>query len=114
MIIRQFFKSMQMKFKKYKSNLTVTNLFCGISLLSLVGCSYFSPDYTKPTIKIPNHWNSQTTGIESISESLPYLAWWQKFNDPTLNYYIESGLLNNINLQQAKANLEAANGQVPN
>ena len=112
MIIRQFFKSMQMKFKKYKSNLTVTNLFCGISLLSLVGCSYFSPDYTKPTIKIPNHWNSQTTGIESISESLPYLAWWQKFNDPTLNYYIESGLLNNINLQQAKANLEAANGQL--
>ena len=105
MIIRQFFKSMQMKFKKYKSNIKVTNLFCGISLLSLVGCSYFSPDYTK-------HWNSQTTGIESISESLPYLAWWQKFNDPTLNYYIESGLLNNINLQQAKANLEAANGQL--
>ena len=83
-----------------------------VSLLALVGCSYFSPDYHKPNVDVPNQWNSTTANVEPISESLPYLAWWQKFNDPILNKYIESGLKNNLNIQLAKANIETAQGQL--
>lgn len=80
--------------------------------LVLAGCSYFSPDYHKPVTQIPQNWSTPPQGIESISESLPYLAWWQKFNDPELNRYIESGLQYNMTIQVAKANLEAAQGQL--
>lgn len=83
-----------------------------LTSLGLLGCSYFSPSYTKPNLALPEHWNSPNSGIESQSESLPYLAWWQQFNDPLLNRYIESGLHNNMNIQVAKANLEAAQGQL--
>ncbi|MBX9866733.1 MAG: TolC family protein [Burkholderiales bacterium] len=80
--------------------------------LVLAGCSYFSPDYHKPVTQIPQNWSTRPQGIESVSESLPYLAWWQKFNDPELNRYIESGLQYNMTIQVAKANLEAAQGQL--
>lgn len=87
---------------------------CCLFLLGylLAACSYFSPDYQKPTLDIPNNWSATTTNITPISESLPYLAWWQKFNDPTLNQYIESGLHNNMSIQIAKANLETAQAQL--
>lgn len=84
-------------------------LFIG---LFLVSCSYFSPDYHKPNVELPDQWSSTTNNIGPISESLPYLAWWKSFNDPELDRYIESGLNNNINIQVAKANLEAAHGQL--
>lgn len=87
-------------------------LFYLLTALGVVGCSYFSPNYTKPQINVPNEWNSHTSGTESSVESLPYLAWWQQFHDPTLNRYIESGLNNNMKMQVAKANLEAAQGQL--
>ena len=80
--------------------------------LLLCGCSFFSPDYHKPETNIPENWSATTSNIEPISESLPYLAWWQKFNDPQLNSYIESGLTNNMSIQVAQANLEAAQGQL--
>lgn len=80
--------------------------------LGLIGCSYFSPSYSKPDLSVPQKWTSQTDGVESISESLPYLAWWKKFNDSELNQYINLGLSNNMNIQVAKANLEAAQGQL--
>lgn len=77
------------------------------------GCSYFSPSYQKPNVQIPNKWSTDSSSlVPNISESLPYLAWWQKFNDPELNRYIESGLQHNMTIQVAKANLEAAQGQL--
>lgn len=81
-------------------------------LALMIGCSYFSPDYHKPDVAIPQSWSAQNPNLSKISESLPYLAWWQKFNDPLLNNYIESGLKNNLTIEMAKANLEAAQGQL--
>ena len=81
-------------------------------LALMIGCSYFSPDYHKPDVAIPGSWSAQNPNFSTISESLPYLAWWQKFNDPLLNSYIESGLKNNLTIEMAKANLEAAQGQL--
>lgn len=78
----------------------------------MFGCSYFSPDYHKPQVNIPDKWSANNLNITPISESLPYLAWWQKFNDPELDYYIESSLKNNLSLQGAKISLDAAQSQL--
>ena len=50
--------------------------------------------------------------INTNIESLPYLAWWQQFNDPTLNNLIESSILNNLELQSSIQSLEQARGQL--
>lgn len=81
-------------------------------MICLVGCSYFSPNYHKPKVDIPATWSTQYADIESVNENLPYLAWWQNFHDSNLNQFIESGLKNNANIALAKANIEAAQGQL--
>lgn len=80
--------------------------------LALLGCSYFSPTYQKPNLALPVKWNATLPTMGPLSESLPNLAWWQQFHDQTLNQLIESGLINNMNVQVAKANLAAAQGQL--
>ncbi|MDD3266887.1 MAG: TolC family protein [Burkholderiales bacterium] len=81
-------------------------------VFTMFGCSYFAPDYHKPQMDIPDKWSANNLNITPISESLPYLAWWQKFNDPELNYYIESSLKNNLTIQGAKISLDAAQSQL--
>jgi len=64
-----------------------------------------APDRPDPSVKLPNSWNYQGNPAES---NLPYIAWWQKFNDPDLNRIIESALKNNDSLEASKANIEQA------
>ena len=62
-----------------------------------------------PKTNLPSYFNSAT----SVNiESLPYLAWWQQFKDPTLNSLIESGIQNNLDLKIALSNLKQAQGQL--
>lgn len=98
----------------------INNLFMwckswvAVSLLTcaLIGCGIWSPEYTKPSIDTPNQWSSfEEIRLDNESE-LPYIAWWHKFNDPTLNQLIESGLNYNNTVKQAQGNLEQAKGQL--
>lgn len=78
-------------------------------LLILVGimtsCSLMAPNRPDPSVKLPSSWNYSSNPAES---NLPYIAWWQKFNDPDLNRIIEKALQNNDSLEAAKANVEQA------
>lgn len=71
----------------------------------ITSCSLMAPDRANPNVKLPNSWNYQSNPAES---NLPYIAWWQKFNDPDLNRIIESALKNNDSLEASKANIEQA------
>jgi outer membrane protein TolC len=83
----------------------------GISLL-LASCAYFANHNPPDTSSVPSSWNNQDK-LYSVSESsLPYLAWWEKFNDPILNQLIESGLAHNNTLRASMANVEAAQGEL--
>ncbi len=85
--------------------------FCIVGFTAiLVACSFFAPSYQKPNLDIPHNWSAATTPANAAN--LPYLAWWQKFHDPILNQYIESGLQNNATIQIAKAHLEASQAQL--
>lgn len=73
------------------------------------GCSMFS---TPDNSSVPDSWTTQNRIFQNTESNLPYLAWWEKFNDPTLNYLIESALKNNNTIQISMANVEVAQGQL--
>ncbi|MBX9598318.1 MAG: TolC family protein [Burkholderiales bacterium] len=78
----------------------------------LLGCAY-NNTYHKPDVPVKNQWSVPDRNIESGNESnLPYIAWWQGFNDPLLNQLIESGLANNNSLNMSRGHIEAAEGEL--
>lgn len=78
----------------------------------LLGCAY-NNTYHKPDVPVKNQWSVPDRNIESGNESnLPYIAWWQGFNDPLLDQLIESGLANNNSLNMSRAHIEAAEGEL--
>ncbi len=78
----------------------------------LLGCAY-NNTYQKPDVPVKNQWSVPDRNIESGNESnLPYIAWWQGFNDPLLNQLIESGLANNNSLNMSRGHIEAAEGEL--
>ncbi|HRG62293.1 MAG TPA: TolC family protein [Burkholderiales bacterium] len=86
------------------------NWSCLSAILTIAGCSWLSSP-TTPQVNSPKQFDQAQLNYQSL-ESLPYLAWWQQFNDPKLNALIESGLKNNLDLEVALANLEQAQGQL--
>jgi NodT family efflux transporter outer membrane factor (OMF) lipoprotein len=87
-------------------------LFVIILTLLLSGCFLMGPDYKKPDADIPEEWVSQINEVEKQDTNLPYLAWWEKYNNPTLNQLIIEALKANNSIQISIANLEAAHGQL--
>ncbi len=76
-------------------------------LLLLASCSLLFPHAEKPHVNIPDRWQMGAVNLDS-GENLPYLAWWNQFQDPALNELIEIGLHVNNNVQQARAKLSMA------
>ena len=88
-----------------------TNTLLGFILCSgIVSCSWMR-EAELPKTNSPSLFRSADS-INTNIESLPYLAWWQQFNDPTLNNLIESSILNNLELQSSIQSLEQARGQL--
>lgn len=85
----------------------ITKLLPLLSLL-IIGCA---TTYTKPQLATPNNW-SVTTATTSDESNLPYLAWWQGFNDPLLNQLVESAIANNNSLNMSRSHIEAAEGEL--
>lgn len=75
----------------------------------ITSCSLIAPDRPAPQIALPSGWNFPSNTTES---NLPYVAWWYKFNDPNLNALINRALINNSNIEQAKANIDVAKAQL--
>jgi outer membrane protein, multidrug efflux system len=83
-----------------------------ILTLAITGCGLYGPTYSKPEISTPKKFHSRDYLSEDSNANLPLTAWWKNFNDPQLNYLIESALKNNNNIQVAIGNIEAAKGQL--
>lgn len=87
-------------------------LFSVVSIM-LGGCSFFSPSYTKPQVDVPKTWAAHDDKAKlSTNSNLPYLAWWDQFNDPELNAILEDTLRHNNDIQIALANVQAAQGRL--
>lgn len=85
----------------------ITRLLPLLSFL-MIGCA---TTYDKPQLTPPNNW-SVTTATSGDESNLPYLAWWQGFNDPLLNRLVESAIANNNSLNMSRSHIEAAEGEL--
>jgi hypothetical protein len=77
--------------------------------LWLTACA-LGPDYRLPQPTVPQRWTEQpaTTAVDprpDLSE------WWRGFRDPRLNRLIERAMQGNLDLQQARALIQAARAQ---
>lgn len=59
----------------------------------------------------PKKFPSSTKAYKTV-DNLPYMAWWQQFNDSELNHLIEAGLKNNMDVHIAIGNLQQAQGEL--
>lgn len=83
-----------------------------LSNLILSSCSLISPPVPPVQTNVPEQW-SRFENMPLTSENYwPYTAWWQKFNDPTLDRLMVQGLRANTTIKQADARLEQAQGQL--
>src|SRR4051812_12592845 len=69
-----------------------------MALLLLPACKV-GPDYAAPAPRAPAAWNSFPPGLEIRKEALG--AWWEGFQDPTLQSLIRRAIGNNLDLKAA-------------
>jgi multidrug efflux system outer membrane protein len=80
-----------------------------IVVFLLGGCT-LGPDYSRPTVAIPD--NHRGVAGAPVSESLADLPWWELFKDPVLQELTRAALLNNYDLRTAAARVEEARAQI--
>jgi len=73
---------------------------CAVS----AGCSVF-PDYVRPAIDTPAHWQAQRTDAGGAAE---FLDWWRQFDDPVLTRLLQAAEQDNPTLEQALASIASA------
>ncbi len=84
-----------------------------VVILSIISsCALYGPTYKKPDTQNPIAWDSRDNLSDSSKENLPMLAWWQRFNAPSLSQLITKALKANNNIQMAVGQVEAAQGQL--
>src|SRR4051812_22484150 len=67
------------------------------------GCAPVGPNYKRPDVATPPQYRFAGT---SQAESFADLAWWQVFDDPTLQALIREAIANNLDLRAAAARVE--------
>jgi outer membrane protein, multidrug efflux system len=79
-------------------------------MLVLSGCATVGPDYVRPEISAPAHWNNESDHTSSVeSGDFKLLArWWSTFNDPELTGLIERAIRSNPDLRQAVSRVREA------
>lgn len=74
---------------------------------SLAGCAV-GPDYRKPPVDAPNAFRFETNDAKALADT----AWWQHFQDDSLNSLIEIALAENKDVQIAAARVEQFLGRL--
>ena len=82
-----------------------------VCALILSQCA-LTPSVPPPSTSVPKQWSRFENLPLNPENNWPYIAWWQKFQDPTLNQLMEQGLRANTSIKQADAHLEQARGQL--
>ncbi len=85
---------------------------CALTIGAILsGCGLWGPDYTKPTVDTPSAWSSaDNLSTSEMNASLPDTAWWEKFNDKSLNSLMAQALKNNLSVQQSIGSIIQAQG----
>lgn len=89
------------------------NILClPLFYLPLTSCLYNKEYYPPSTSSTASTWKTSDHLYKNSEANLPYLAWWETFNDSTLNELMNRGLVQNNQINTAIANVEASEGQL--
>lgn len=86
-----------------KTPLTVSVLAATL----LIGCTV-GPNYHRPTVQTPSAFRAPTPQLTPEAASLADLKWWEVFKDDKLQELIRTSLVENYDLRDAVARVEAA------
>lgn len=85
------------------------------AVVSLSGCEV-GPDYRRPDAALINTASAKGSFVgaanAAMSEDLPPDAWWQLYDDPRLDQWVQDALAANTDLRKANANLERSRAAV--
>src|SRR6202790_488028 len=73
----------------------------------LASCTV-GPNYHRPAVQIPQNFRAPSPLPEPQAESLADLKWWEVFKDEELQQLVRTALLQNYDLRDAVARVEAA------
>jgi multidrug efflux system outer membrane protein len=73
-----------------------------VSLAFGLGGCMVGPDYTRPTVPVPQTYRTPTPKAQDLANT----AWWQQFEDPVLDGLINEALANNKDLRIAAGRVE--------
>jgi NodT family efflux transporter outer membrane factor (OMF) lipoprotein len=79
---------------------------------ALSGCAAVGPTYQAPSaqrLSVPSQWQA---ALPHAGDAQQLLAWWDRFNDPTLAQLLQAAEVSNPSLQKANANIAAARASV--
>src|SRR5579864_6246947 len=79
----------------------------GLLAMLLTGCT-MGPNYHRPTIQTPETFRTPAPAPPSDSASLADLKWWEVFKDQQLQELERTALVQNYDLRDAVARVEAA------
>ncbi len=85
----------------------------GVFSLGLAGCmgmGAVGPDYQAPALSLPDQWQpaSLADGVYEPGVKPKLSKWWQQFDDPDLNWLIQTALEDDLSIAQAQARLRQA------
>lgn len=78
-------------------------------LAALAGCGAVGPDYARPDISLAERF--ALTPQSAVREAANH-QWWTGLKDPVLNDFVARGLVQNLDLQQARARIQEAQAQL--
>lgn len=80
-----------------------------VVLLLCVPAFAKSPKYQKPSVSVPQNWQTPAPWQQALPlDSLPKGMWWAFFGDAELNQYEQRAMVSNQTLQAAIARLSEA------
>lgn len=85
----------------------MSRIFIFIFCLCLCSSCFFRPNYTRPSVDIPEKWRIPTHEACCLAN----VRWWEDLGDPILNRYIVEALENNNDLKVALATVDQFYGQ---
>ena len=74
------------------------SVLSSILALTLSSCM-LGPNYSRPDIEVPKGWRLSVEKATAVAN----VSWWEQFNDPVLNQYIQTSLEQNKDLKIAVA-----------
>ena len=86
---------------------SVLRLLPAAAMIFLLGGCMVGPNYKKPAVKTPEAFRAAPTGTPD-AKSIANLQWFEVFSDPELQKLIQTSLVENYDLRDAVARVDAA------